>query len=871
MWSFKKIWFQVHWFVGITAGVVLIAIGLSGSIYAFHEEILDWLNPGTASVPVQNARMLSPPEIAQAMVDAGETRRMDRISVYAKPGQSAQVSFVPEHGQRRGASVFVHPYTGERLPQQHGEAFFEWIERLHRWLLLTRENGKPITGTLAGCLLLLSLSGLYLRWPAKPLLLRTWLTFNTRRKGRSFLWGLHSVAGTWALVVYVMLTLTGMYWAFDAIRAPVDRLAGAPSRSAARAQAQAEQGTENKVLPMAPVQWKPAWAAFTGVADSWEFAQVRLPQKPGQAVQVHWYDASAPHDRARNQLFLDADGSVQRDERFAALPAGRRGLLALYPLHTGAYFGLTGRIIVTLAGLMLPLFAITGWMLYLDRRRKARAARQESRRLAENPATAASAMAITAVVYASQSGHAQRLAAQTVGRLRHAGKPAELVSIAQLDMAALRRFSDVAWIVSTFGDGEPPDDARQFASLLRQAPSDALVGQRFGLLALGDRQYTSFCGFGLELHAQLQRAGAEALFPAVTMDDDDAQAWSDWMQLLAGPWGLKMPQAEALMETDAVSAGPDFEVWTLCRRMHCNPGSQGAPLYRVELQPAQQTAAHWQAGALAEIQPRNATSAVQAWLQSHNLDPQVPVTCRGQRHTLAEALAVSLLPDTVHAGSSAQSIADRLQALHGRRYSVASLPEDRGIELWVRQAIAPAEAGGEPRLGLASGWLTQHAELGASLVLRVLANPGFSPVEEPGLPAIFIGNGSGYAGLRSHLLARMRAGNHDNWFIFGERQQAFDYSVEKEVRAWLAGGQLQRVDFTYSRDAGAEPSLRYVQDVLRQNAATLKEWIARDATLFVCGSHAGMGSDVERALTDILGEDGVQALRARRRYRRDVY
>ncbi|UBB19459.1 ferredoxin reductase domain-containing protein [Comamonas odontotermitis] len=259
------------------------------------------------------------------------------------------------------------------------------------------------------------------------------------------------------------------------------------------------------------------------------------------------------------------------------------------------------------------------------------------------------------------------------------------------------------------------------------------------------------------------------------------------------------------------------------------------------------------------------------WLQSHNFDPQVPVTCRGQRHTLAEALAVSLLPDTVHAGSSAQSIADRLQALHGRRYSVASLPEDRGIELWVRQAIAPAEAGGEPRLGLASGWLTQHAEIGASLVLRVLANPGFSPVEEPGLPAIFIGNGSGYAGLRSHLLARMRAGNHDNWFIFGERQQAFDHSVEKEVRAWLAGGRLQRVDFTYSRDAGAEPSLRYVQDVLRQNAATLKEWIARDATLFVCGSHAGMGSDVERALADILGEDGVQALRARRRYRRDVY
>ena len=230
--TFKKIWFQLHWFVGITAGTVLIVIGLSGAVFSFHEEILGWMNPGTASVPARDAAPLAPPQIAQALHEAGEQRVVQRITVFAEPGRSAQVAFKPPAGQRRGQTVFVDPYTGAQLPEQHGTEFFEWVERLHRWLLLSRDDGKPITGTLAGLLLMLSLSGLYLRWPRRPLSWRTWLTFDPALKGRSFLWGLHSVAGTWALVAYVVFTCTGMYWAFGVVRSTVD--GPAPSVAATR-------------------------------------------------------------------------------------------------------------------------------------------------------------------------------------------------------------------------------------------------------------------------------------------------------------------------------------------------------------------------------------------------------------------------------------------------------------------------------------------------------------------------------------------------------------------------------------------------------------------------------------------------------------
>ena len=182
---------------------------------------------------------LAPPQIAQALREAGEQRVVQRITVFAEPGRSAQVAFKPPAGQRRGQTVFVDPYTGAQLPEQHGTEFFEWVERLHRWLLLPRDDGKPITGTLAGLLLMLSLSGLYLRWPRRPPSWRTWLTFDPALKGRSFLWGLHSVAGTWALVAYVVFTCTGMYWAFGVVRSTVD---GVPPRVAAPAAPSSKPG-----------------------------------------------------------------------------------------------------------------------------------------------------------------------------------------------------------------------------------------------------------------------------------------------------------------------------------------------------------------------------------------------------------------------------------------------------------------------------------------------------------------------------------------------------------------------------------------------------------------------------------------------------
>ncbi|MDI4659333.1 hypothetical protein K9U41_23380, partial [Xanthobacter autotrophicus] len=107
------------------------------------------------------------------------------------------------------------------------------------------------------------------------------------------------------------------------------------------------------------------------------------------------------------------------------------------------------------------------------------------------------------------------------------------------------------------------------------------------------------------------------------------------------------------------------------------------------------------------------------------------------------------------------------------------------------------------------------------------------------------------------------------WLLFGERQRAADSLCAAEIGAWQAQGFLPRLDRVFSRDPGAPH--RYVQDALREHAMELRAWLDDGAVVFVCGSAEGMAAGVDRVLADLLGDEGVEALIADGRYRRDVY
>ena len=402
------------------------------------------------------------------------------------------------------------------------------------------------------------------------------------------------------------------------------------------------------------------------------------------------------------------------------------------------------------------------------------------------------------VVHASQTGSAELLAQRSAALLATGGLAARAVCISALDRDRLAAATRVLFIASTYGEGDAPDTAAQFAGRLMAAGLD-LSHLHYAVLALGDRNYANYCGFGRALDAWLAQQGATRLFDRIDVDRGDAHALAEWQHhvgRLAGT--MDAPDWDA----------PAYGDWRIVARTLENPGSAGAPLYRIALEPSGAALPAWEAGDLAQVSPP--------------ADPE-----------------------------------------HPREYSIASLPVEGRLELLVR---LQRREDGSP--GAASGWLCTQAGEAAVVRLRLRAHERFRLGANAARPLIAIGNGSGLAGLRGLLKARIDGGRHDNWLLFGERNQIHDFLLRDELQAWRDDGQLAHLDLAFSRD---QAERRYVQDVLRDRADRVRAWVERGAAIYVCGSLQGMAGGVHEALQGILGAQALEALTNEGRYRRDVY
>jgi len=402
------------------------------------------------------------------------------------------------------------------------------------------------------------------------------------------------------------------------------------------------------------------------------------------------------------------------------------------------------------------------------------------------------------VVHASQTGSAEYLARRSAELLATGGLSARAVCISALDRAQLEAATRVLFVASTYGEGDAPDTAAQFAGrVMTTAP--ALSHLHYSVLALGDKSYANYCGFGRQLDAWLAHQGATRLFDRIDVDRGDAHALAEWQHHVG-----RLAGTQDAPDWDA----PAYADWRIVARTRLNPGSAGAPLFRVALAPADGALPAWEAGDLAQVSPP--------------LDPD-----------------------------------------HPREYSIASLPHEGRLDLLVR---LQTRDDGCP--GAASGWLCAQAGDADVVRLRLRAHERFRLGANAARPLIAIGNGSGLAGLRGLLKARIDGGRHDNWLLFGERNAAHDFLLREELEDWRASGALAHLDLAFSRDGAAR---RYVQDVLREQAERLRDWIDRGAALYVCGSLQGMAGGVHEALLAILGAPLLDALAAEGRYRRDVY
>jgi uncharacterized iron-regulated membrane protein len=373
--SIKAALLQAHSVVGLTISLLLTLIGMTGAMMSFEDEIGASLNAGMMRVEARSAPMLTPDALIARLQAAHDLGKISTVTMSSDPSAAVRIRFARSEGGARPSSVYVDPYDGRILGAPRGEDFFATVRKLHRWLLLPGDAngyGRQITGVAAISLIVLLISGTVLRWPRRAGSMKMWLKPNLALHGRGFQRSLHSVAGTWVLVIYLVMALTGLWYSFEWYKNGAIWLLSHPSVVAAPMQPKLPRGTG--ATDAAQLTLDRAWSTFLHEQGGrFATAQLTLPAGAGTVVRIRSWARDASHEGARDEFRIDAvTGRLMSAELYADKSIGERILSSVLDIHRGSIFGWPGKLLFMLAAALMPLFVVTGFMLYLSRRKHRR-------------------------------------------------------------------------------------------------------------------------------------------------------------------------------------------------------------------------------------------------------------------------------------------------------------------------------------------------------------------------------------------------------------------------------------------------------------------------------------------------------------------
>lgn len=368
----RQVLFQLHWIFGITVGIVLAIVGATGALLSFEQQILASLAGDDRRVEANGRTPLAPADLLTRVAASEPQKHITGLSIAREPSATVRVTFAPR------AQRYADPYTGTLLPAASGsaETFFRNVRQLHRWLMLgdlgDRDVGRQIVGASTLLLIFMAVTGLYLRWPRGPAArrLKSWLVPDFRLRGRAFHWSLHSVIGTWVLPVYLVIALTGLQWSYEWYRDGLYDIAGV-ERPAGGEGGPREERSDSRREARGAVDmptFARAWDTFARAAAGFTSVNVNLTAEPDRPLEFRYLDAQPSHERAFNTLAIDKEGRVSKSERYQDKRLAAQLVSSIFPLHSGSYFGFVGVVVFAIASLAMPLFAVTGWLMYLRRR-----------------------------------------------------------------------------------------------------------------------------------------------------------------------------------------------------------------------------------------------------------------------------------------------------------------------------------------------------------------------------------------------------------------------------------------------------------------------------------------------------------------------
>jgi sulfite reductase (NADPH) flavoprotein alpha-component len=548
------------------------------------------------------------------------------------------------------------------------------------------------------------------------------------------------------------------------------------------------------------------------------------------------------------------------------------------------------------------------------------------------PAAAAAPLPTVTIISASHTGNGRKISEKLTAAVQALGLQARMIKAGDYQPREIAKEKLLYVVISTHGDGDPPDEARGLYEFLGTKRAPQLPELQYSVLALGDTSYPKFCEAGRVIDERLAKLGAKRLLPRVDCDVDFeklAQTWADDALARMREYKDKHAPAGNVATGVASSAAPVAAVRELTR---ANPATaEVLANQRIVGRGALREVRHvelsfpglgnlYKAGDALGIVHRNPEPAIDAVLKATKLDAAASVTHEGKTHTLLEWLRdereltriarpllvqvakhanvdisellgntqamakltatcqVSDILGSYPADWTPEALVNVLRPVTGRVYSIASSPAAVGDEAHLTVAVVGSDTDRKLLAGAASHFVV-HTPVDSNVQVWIERNERFRVPADGARDIIMVGPGTGVAPFRGFVQEREAAGaTGKNWLFFGGRSLYHDFLYQLEWQQALKRKSVHRVDVAFSRDQAEKI---YVQHRIRQAGKELFAWLSNGAYFYVCGDASAMAPDVNAALLDVAREHGnldaddaqswVADLTADGRYLRDVY
>jgi len=369
--TFKKASLLVHRWLGLTTGLIVFVVSLSGAVFAFQDEIRDAVEPWR-QVAVSGPEL--PPSRLQAEALRHHPGHKANYLMYLGPGRAAVVYLSDKN---EGSFVaYVNPYTGRELHYQNlRRDFFTIVQYLHMYLLLPPDIAKWIVGPAVLIFVVMLVTGLILWWPKRKTDRHRSLTIKWGARWRRINYDLHNVVGFYAASIAFVLAFTGLMMSYEWVRDSAIFVSNAGRGYPAEKATPVIDTLQAVTAPATPLI-DVFYARMRKQSAGYAMLFLAAPSSAKEPVFAIAYQEALRFYHRDDYYFHPVSGKLLKFLPHGSKSNGTKLVDMNYDLHTGLILGLGGKIVAFLGSLISASLPVTGFLVWWGKRNKPKKLRE---------------------------------------------------------------------------------------------------------------------------------------------------------------------------------------------------------------------------------------------------------------------------------------------------------------------------------------------------------------------------------------------------------------------------------------------------------------------------------------------------------------